>query len=1696
MNQRIFKYIVRPTLGILGLVLCILILLHTPWGLNLVAQSVLSRLQIFNDASLTVERVTGRPFSRLNLEEIRIVDKHDSTLVHVDHAEVGYNLLPMLRGSFQLHNLVVSSPKVTMKQDNNQSWDLVGIIPQSEDTTALDLSLTNFVLEDGVIEAQSFANGRDSTYTIKNLAVQLGALTINESISASLDKLQGNIWIPSATEPVTFGITAQYDDNRVSLDSLTLQSEQSNVQGHGNLILSIDDSLLYQNELTISATPLAFDDIRLFVPGLAAGQFANLNLDISSATNSLLTEANVRLSDGARINLQSRLGQDAQGRHVVEAEGIVRDFNPGLLTGTSSLNSIFNADLNADFSGEQFDQLSGSGNLSVFESELAGQQLDSTFVDAKLQDGRMDISMIGGIYAMDLSLEGYLTPFEDRPAYEFRGAISNLDVGTFTEGQQSSDINANVSVNGAGFSPADAVADVVVDVLPSSINLFTIDDGRLDANLSQGQLNHLFNVWGPNGRLSSAGSVQLGDQTALEEVTLVLTGLDIAALAGDTTQSALTGQTTVNGLLMPTDAADLRLSTTIDNISYAHIDAENLLFNGSWIGQEILIEGNGAIENGSFSLSGDVQIDADSITYEITKGQFDDINIGDLTADSSLSSDLNGSFFLVGNGFDPASMKLSGQVELDSSYYNQQQIEEASSWFALASDSLSLDLSVQMPEGVSSFKARATSISATPAYRISDGVFEQIDLGKITGNEGLSTNLNGTFSLKARGVSLDSLTAEGQLDLGISSFNEVPIQGGNTALDIAGGNAQINTQIQFEDGLATLNANASSLTAETAYSFSGNLSDVDIARLLGSDSTTSSINLSISGSGQGFEPGKMAFKSQVSSDSSTFADIKIDSLVMDLTLEQDMLLVDTLLLASNVASMSGHGPLALFEGESNTSSNLTINTQLLDLAPLQKFVPATSLDVTSGELETRVFGRQGILRSDTKIEIQGFVYDTYHVGEVDVRVTGELDESRSLNNADMTGQISAVSIPGFVFEEINIEAQYDSLEVRFATNGRLDRERGARVSGSYFTYPDSQLIRLDLVNLSLDEDIWDLVQPTSISLGETYRVDNFDVRSGDQRIALNGIIDLADRQDVLFEVENFRVGTVADLLGFTGLDGPVSGFVTLEGLADMPLIKGNLDMDLITFGEEAGDLNIDVAYDSLQLSLNATLDQQANKSARINGTLPVNLALTTPEESTSGTGLSQNIAMEGGIDFKIRSDSMNINWVLPFIDPSLLDVLEGALTAEMDITGTAQDPQLAGTGRLVEGRIRSPLLGVIYEDLESDVALNNNVITLTNTKLQSGEGFVSGNGSIELNDLTTAILDIDVTASEFLAINTREYRATASGTMDLTGNLTSPVLNGDITVLSADLFLNESTTSELVDLTVQLSGEDLLMLEREFGIRVSEADTTTFDFLDALTMDVDILFERDIWIRSKKNPEMNIQFSGELDVSKDPGGEYIAFGNIELIPDRSYINQFGKRFDITLGNLTFNGPATDPRLDFEALYEVPARRSQENAVTIYLDAEGQVEDLDLTLSADPTMELTDILSYIATGQPASEALQLGGSGQSLASTGAGFAINQGVGLLSGAIESLLQDSGLELDVIQIEPQANAKGATITAGKYVTPRIFTAVSQPIGAADSDGTSTREEGTIITLELELVDSLLLRLLGGESVLQINLLWHHAY
>ncbi|HMB94204.1 MAG TPA: translocation/assembly module TamB domain-containing protein, partial [Rhodothermales bacterium] len=317
-----------------------------------------------------------------------------------------------------------------------------------------------------------------------------------------------------------------------------------------------------------------------------------------------------------------------------------------------------------------------------------------------------------------------------------------------------------------------------------------------------------------------------------------------------------------------------------------------------------------------------------------------------------------------------------------------------------------------------------------------------------------------------------------------------------------------------------------------------------------------------------------------------------------------------------------------------------------------------------------------------------------------------------------------------------------------------------------------------------------------------------------------------------------------------------------------------------------------------------------------------------------------------------------------------------------------------------------------------------------------------------------------------------------------------PVLTGTVNLQSADFYLTDETTAAQFE-PVTLTEADVLMLERNFGIRVTEADTSTFVFYDALAMDLTVTMDRDVWLRSRGNPDMNIQFTGSLDLQKEPYQDQQLFGTIDVIEERSYINQFGRRFNIQKGLLTFNGPATDPRLDIEAAYVVRSRGSQEAEITITLDVTGRLDELDIELGSDPQTDYTNIVSYIATGRPADKAFQLGG----VQDVGAGLALGQLANIVEGAA-----GEELGLDVIEIQ-QDGLQGATVTAGKYLSPRLYAAVSWPISFSntnrDNATTLTTTSQQFITLEYELYNWLLARLIARQSrAIQFKLLYEYSY
>ena len=88
------------------------------------------------------------------------------------------------------------------------------------------------------------------------------------------------------------------------------------------------------------------------------------------------------------------------------------------------------------------------------------------------------------------------------------------------------------------------------------------------------------------------------------------------------------------------------------------------------------------------------------------------------------------------------------------------------------------------------------------------------------------------------------------------------------------------------------------------------------------------------------------------------------------------------------------------------------------------------------------------------------------------------------------------------------------------------------------------------------------------------------------------------------------------------------------------------------------------------------------------------------------------------------------------------------------------------------------------------------------------------------------------------------------------------------------------------------------------------------------------------------------------------------------------------------------------------------------------------------------MNQDDIISYIVTGRPASESPLESGGGQSPQEVGAELAFQGLSERITGAA-----GQSLGLDVFQIKPDG-LRGLTLTAGRYVAPRLFLSLQQPI------------------------------------------------
>ena len=852
-------------------------------------------------------------------------------------------------------------------------------------------------------------------------------------------------------------------------------------------------------------------------------------------------------------------------------------------------------------------------------------------------------------------------------------------------------------------------------------------------------------------------------------------------------------------------------------------------------GGPIVLALNGQTSVGTLDVAGTADVRGGNQRIVLTRGRFRNLDAAAITGKPEQSSDLNGSLTGTVNGFDPKTLTADLRLTLDPSRYADQTINDALARVTLRRGAVAFDVNAATPGGGATLVGTARPFDALPTYAVTNGVLRGINAGAFTGNDSLRTDLNGRFTLAGRGFDPKTLVADLRLDLDSSRYNGTTIRSGSLVAALAGGQTDAQVDVTTSAGRVAFTAGGRLFDEEPTYALNGRVEGLNVGRLLGRDSLDAGGSLVLDLTGRGKDPKTLSLRGSVTSDSLRYQTVEIDTLLARFVYEAGVLDLDTLLARSNVADANAGGIAALFD--STRASDLRAAVTLKDLLPIRKLLPNDTLILAaeSGRLNARLYGPAGVLRYEADAALRALVYNDLRIAGLDARSAGTIDRNATtFGTFDLRGVEAHIDVDylakgdNLTLRNSGIVLRYDTSNVAFTATIDADDRRGAQIAGRLDLRPDVRRVDFEALSLQFDRDRWTLVQPAYATYGDRYTVRGFLLSSGDQQIAVDGTVDPRGTQSLVATVEGFRIGALADVFGFKGLDGALSGQIDLTGDADAPRLVGDLAMDVRAYDERVGDLAVALDYADRRLGTDAVFTHRDGSTLKIAGGIPLDLTLTPTtdgEGTTSGVAVAasaEDLSGTAGLDLAITADRFSVDWIRPFLPPEQVRRLEGRLVADAHVRGQLRRPDLSGDIQLVDALVDLPALGVVYDRMNVDLELVEDAIEVQRLSAHSG-GTLTGTGRINFPDLRLGEFDLNLALDGFRPIDNAVSVRNASGTLRLLGTTDRPRIEGDLRLDETEYTLTD--TKRFDDVT--LTRDDVLTVEQRFGIRVGKDSTAS-----------------------------------------------------------------------------------------------------------------------------------------------------------------------------------------------------------------------------------------------------------------------------
>lgn len=392
-----------------------------------------------------------------------------------------------------------------------------------------------------------------------------------------------------------------------------------------------------------------------------------------------------------------------------------------------------------------------------------------------------------------------------------------------------------------------------------------------------------------------------------------------------------------------------------------------------------------------------------------------------------------------------------------------------------------------------------------------------------------------------------------------------------------------------------------------------------------------------------------------------------------------------------------------------------------------------------------------------------------------------------------------------------------------------------------------------------------------------------------------------------------------------------------------------------------------------------------------------------------------------------------------------------------------------------------PGLGVRWEAMHARVHLNRDSVVVDTLSARGGLGTLTATGSARFEEGRAPLLDFDIRADRFRAMDVRNYLTLVTTLRDvkIQGPLFGATLTGRGTADEGALYFADLVSKQIVDLDDPATADLIdtaLIREARLGPSFSNR------FIDSLRIQsFQLRVGDDFWLRST---DANIKLSSPQPVRVSKLGRNYRIDGTLTAERGQYTFKLGvtKNFDVERGTVRFLGtPDLNAELNLTAHHQVkPTDGTREFPMQARITGTLLVPKLTLGNPENPQMTETDMVSYLMFGR-SSSALQGAGTRETI---GQQLALNSAIqSYLLPAISSelertLISDLGVPVDYIQIRPGGFGQNAvegptsgltTLSAGWRVGRQTYVSLNAGICNAKATDVSYRNFGASLEQRL---------------------------